>query len=191
MARSRLGHMNFHAIFLRGVNVGGVKVVMKDLVALLQDAGFAPVRTLLASGNVVAGSADKDPRPVKDRVERALADRYGRAIPVIIQDAAQLQRIVSQYPFTSPDDGVQRHRYLVLTGSEEDAGTVLASAPEPADSERVASLGQGICWEVPRGESLRTPMAKHFAKVASDTLVTTRNMNTVEKVLAALRALED
>ena len=181
--------MNLFAVFLRGVNVGGVKVLMKDLAALLQEAGFAPVKTLLASGNVVVGTDESDPSRVKERIEQALRERYGRDIGVIVQDGDQLESITANYPFESPDDGVQRHRYLVLTPSDREAGEVLGSAPAPADSERVAQLGPCICWEVPRGDSLGTALAKHFAKVASSTLVTTRNMNTVDKVLVALRTL--
>ena len=181
--------MNFYAVFLRGVNVGGVKVLMKDLATLLQESGFAPVKTLLASGNVVVGTAEANPSRVKDAVEQALRDCYGRDIGVIVQDGDQLESITAHYPFDSPDDGVQRHRYLVLTPGERDAAAILGSAPDPADSERVAQLGACICWEVPRGDSLGTPLAKHFAKAASSTLVTTRNMNTIDKVLVALRAL--
>lgn len=180
--------MNVFAVFLRGVNVGGVKVLMKDLAALLQDAGFTQVRTLLASGNVVLGSKESDPSRIKDTVEQSLREHYGRDIPVIVQDAEQLGRILAKYPFESPDDGIQRHQYLVLTGSEQDATAVLDGAPDRHDSERVARLGQAICWEVPRGESLKTPLAKHFTKVASKTLVTTRNMNTIKKIHLAMQS---
>lgn len=181
--------MNFFALFLRGVNVGGIKVLMKDLAALLREAGFDPVKTLLASGNVVLGAAESDPASVKETVEQALREHYGRDIGVIVQDGDQLESLAANYPFDSPDDGVQRHRYLVLTLGVKEAGEVLGGAPAPTDSERVAQLGACICWEVPRGDSLGTPLAKHFAKAASSTLVTTRNMNTVTKVLVALRAM--
>jgi uncharacterized protein (DUF1697 family) len=180
--------MNLYAIFLRGVNVGGVKVLMKDLVALLQDAGFTQVRTLLASGNVVVGSQEADPLRVKTHIEKVLREHYGRDIPVIVQDAEQLGRILAKYPFEAPDDGIQRHEYLVLTGNDKDAAAVLDGAPDPIDSERVARLGHAICWEVPRGESLKTPLAKHFTKVASKTLVTTRNMNTIKKIHLAMQS---
>lgn len=181
--------MNFYAVFLRGVNVGGVKVPMKDLATLLRESGFDPVKTLLASGNVVLGTAESDPARVKDAVERALRERFGRDIGVIVQDGDQLESLAANYPFDSPDDGVKRHRYLVLTPGREEAAAILGSAPDPADSERVAQLGACICWEVPRGDSLGTALAKHFARASSSTLVTTRNMNTIDKVLVALRAL--
>lgn len=43
------------AAFLRGVNVGGVNLKMAEVATALTDAGFCNVRTILASGNVVAG----------------------------------------------------------------------------------------------------------------------------------------
>ena len=41
-----------YAMFLRGVNVGGIKVESKRLVQVLQELGLDRVVTYLASGNV-------------------------------------------------------------------------------------------------------------------------------------------
>ena len=181
--------MYFYAVFLRGINVGGVKILMKDLAALLEQAGFSGIRTLLASGNVVLASDLADPAAVKESCEAAIDAAYGYGIRVIVQDADQLEHLATNFPFTAPDDGIQRHEYLVLTESADDAARIVGTAPEPSAGERVAQLGHGVCWEVPRGQSLDSQLAKHFAKVASKTLVTTRNMNTVHKMLTALKTL--
>lgn len=181
--------MNSYAVFLRGVNVGGVKILMKDLTDLLEAAGFERVRTLLASGNVVLASGQGDPAAVKQVCEAAIDAAYGYGTQVIVQDLAGLEQLAENFPFVPPDDGIQRHEYVVFCESAAEATAILAGAPEPSDGERVAALGHCICWEVPRGQSLDSRLAKHFAKAARSHLVTTRNMNTVEKVLAALRAL--
>lgn len=47
-----------YAAFLRGVNVGGVNLVMADVAAALTDAGFADVRTTLAGGNILLDAAE-------------------------------------------------------------------------------------------------------------------------------------
>ena len=50
--------MNVHVALLRAVNVGGTgKLPMRELVAMCEDAGFADVRTYIASGNVVLRSS--------------------------------------------------------------------------------------------------------------------------------------
>ena len=51
--------MTKYAAFLRGVNVGGVNLKMAEVATALTDAGFANVRTILASGNVALESAAK------------------------------------------------------------------------------------------------------------------------------------
>ena len=49
--------MTQYAMFLRGVNVGGVNLKMADVASALTDAWFADVRTILATGNVTLGFA--------------------------------------------------------------------------------------------------------------------------------------
>lgn len=47
--------MSLQVALLRGVNLGGRKVVMAELRAACEAAGFTDVRTLVASGNIVLG----------------------------------------------------------------------------------------------------------------------------------------
>ncbi|GAC1511767.1 MAG: hypothetical protein NVS1B16_02780 [Pseudarthrobacter sp.] len=51
--------MNSYAVFLRGINVGGINIKMAELKDALASAGFKGVKTLLASGNVVLASPDE------------------------------------------------------------------------------------------------------------------------------------
>jgi uncharacterized protein (DUF1697 family) len=55
--------MSPHIALLRGVNVGGRKVLKDDLLGLAKDLGFDDAKTLLASGNLVLwgkGGSDAD-----------------------------------------------------------------------------------------------------------------------------------
>ena len=59
-----------YVALLRAVNVGGTgKLPMRELVAMCEDAGFADVRTYIASGNVVFTS-----RKSAAAVQQSLAD---------------------------------------------------------------------------------------------------------------------
>ena len=48
--------MTSYAVFLRGINVGGINIKMADLKEALKAGPFTGVKTLLASGNVVLAS---------------------------------------------------------------------------------------------------------------------------------------
>ena len=63
--------MTKYAVLLRGVNVGGVNLKMAEVATALTDAGFAAVRTILASGNVLLESSAKA-AAVRKKAEAAL-----------------------------------------------------------------------------------------------------------------------
>ena len=71
--RPKIAGMTRYAGFLRGVNVGGVTMKMAHVTAALGEAGFADVRTVLASGNVVL-IPNSPVRRVRAKAERVLRD---------------------------------------------------------------------------------------------------------------------
>ena len=65
--------MTSYAVFLRGINVGGINIKMADLKEALKSRPFTGVKTLLASGNVVLAS-DLAPPAVKKEFEACPAE---------------------------------------------------------------------------------------------------------------------
>ena len=99
-------------ILLRGINVGGHKrMKMAELRELLQEAGFTDVRTLLQSGNVVAGS-ELGEQAATAAVEEAIRDRLGFDVEVVVRTGAELEAIVAADPFG--DEATDPKRYVVL-----------------------------------------------------------------------------
>ncbi|WP_417218257.1 DUF1697 domain-containing protein [Arthrobacter sp.] len=180
--------MHTYAVFLRGINVGGVRIAMKDLAEALSGAGYAHVSTLLASGNVVLDAATGDPTAVKADVEAVLRARFGYEAWVIITTPGRLASIVSSYPFPAVADGVQRHDYVLLAATADAVAGVLAACPEPSPGELVAAGDGVLYWQVPRGSSLETRVAREIGRARHKAVLTTRNLNTLRKVLVRLGA---
>ena len=79
--------MATYVAFLRGINLGpNNKISMPALRAMAEDLGYADVGTLLNSGNVVfsAGSTRADRHSA--RIERAIQDRFGIDVRVVVMD---------------------------------------------------------------------------------------------------------
>ncbi len=180
--------MTRFAVFLRGINVGGVRITMKDLAAVLVAAGYRRVITVLASGNVILDADVHDAGSLTTDIESVLCERFGCRARVLVTTHEELSQLVAAYPFTAVDDGIPRHDYVVLAASRQVVQAVLAAVPDPSPGELVAARRKVLYWQVPRGESKKTRIAKELARTRHKEQVTTRNMNTLRKVLAKAAA---
>lgn len=90
--------MTTHAqvALLRGINVGRAKrVAMADLRKLMTDLGYADVRTVLNSGNVVFRCDRSAPAEAATRIEEALVLKLGVGARVTVLDARQFADVVA------------------------------------------------------------------------------------------------
>jgi uncharacterized protein (DUF1697 family) len=106
-----------HVALLRGINVGKAKrVAMADLRAVVSGLGYADVRTLLNSGNVVftapARAAATDLAP---RIERAIASKIGVTSRVTVLSANELRTVIEENPFVEIATNPSRLFVAVLT----------------------------------------------------------------------------
>ena len=103
--------MPAYVAFLRAINLGARrKVPMKDLVACLEDAGFADVATHLATGNVRVRSRHRSADRVERAVEAALEERFGFEVPTVVLTLDELATVVEEAAAT-PD---VRRTYVTL-----------------------------------------------------------------------------
>jgi uncharacterized protein (DUF1697 family) len=168
--------MTVYIAFLRAVNVGGTgKLAMSALKAICEDAGFAQVRTFIASGNVVFESR-KSEKQVKAALEASLEAYGGKSFDVLIRTAAEIAAVLARMPFQNAAPA----RFVAI----------FLDGPPPSDTlQRVTGrvneeirLGQReIYVHFPNGQG------KSKLKIPAASSGTARNMNTVAK-LAAMAA---
>ncbi|MDP2329037.1 MAG: DUF1697 domain-containing protein, partial [Dehalococcoidia bacterium] len=80
--------------FLRGVNVGGINIKMADLAQVFTGLGYTDVRTVLASGNVLFDTKERDRTATKRRIEAALTERFGYEAWVILLDLPAVAKVI-------------------------------------------------------------------------------------------------
>ena len=167
---------------LRGVNVGGVRFAMADLRAALESSGLADVRTVLASGNVILTGAEDDPRALAAHVHAVIAERFGHDVAVIAASLAVVREAVDEYPFPQADD---RHAYVVFAEDRRALAELAEAAGEldPAE-ERIRHGEDVLYWDAPKGRTLDTRFGKQFGRRQRSGAVTTRNIRTLERILA-------
>jgi uncharacterized protein (DUF1697 family) len=174
------------AVFLRGVNVGGVTVPMAELRELLAELPVGDVATVLASGNVTCSSA-LEPAVLKDRVERALGARFGYTAWVVVVGAAELGAITASVPPPPAGTGGQGvHTYVTLFTGTAELTAFLEDARSLDLHPDVLAGGTAIGWYSPKGQSTDVPLARLLARTRYAATSTTRNLNTLGRVLRLL-----
>src|SRR5436190_3208449 len=89
-----------HIAFLRGINVGGHKLIKMDaLAAAFTSAGFRNVKTYIASGNVIFDSRASNIDSLEKKAEKKLLETFGHNIAVVIFSMAELQALIESDVF--------------------------------------------------------------------------------------------
>ena len=169
-------------VLLRGVNVGGVRFAMRDLAAALTAEGFERVKTVLASGNVTLSTDLQDPQDAATEVSRVIAREFGFDVAAIGVAPHTVQSAVNGYPFERTED---RHAYAVFATTGAALDDLLASAGDLDPSVERVQRGDGVVyWDVPKGQTLTSAFGRRFGRLQASGVVTTRNLNTLTKILA-------
>lgn len=164
---------DLYAAFLRGINVGGARVIpMAELRDLVAGLGCGDVRSHIASGNLLFRAT----RDMGRDIEAAIAARWGFDVPVMIRTAAELEAIEAANPFSEADG----RRYLGFCAAAPDPARL---DPDRSPPDRWAIAGREIYFAYPdgRGKSRLTPA---YVESALGIAVTVRNWNTLIKMRA-------
>ena len=167
---------------LRAINVGGVKVSMADLKALLVDLGFEDVRTLLNSGNVVFRGKDNTGE-LEKLFETEFAKRVARPIEFFVRTAEEWNSIIDRNPMT--DEARRDPGHLLVV--------VLKRAPsdQEVESLRAAIVGPEIVQADGKQAYIYYPAGVGQSKLTAKLIEkhlggpgTGRNWNTTLKLAA-------
>jgi uncharacterized protein (DUF1697 family) len=175
--------MSPHIALLRGVNVGGRKVLKDDLLGLAKDLGFDDAKTLLASGNLVLwGKAEAD-SDLEKRLEDGLEKRMGLRTEFFVRTPAELKAIIDANPY--PDEVKSHPNHLLvhfMKGPlpDGDEATLRAAITGP---ETFKARGRELYVDYPEdvGHSM---LDRDWKKTKRAPVGTARNWNTVLKLAA-------
>jgi len=176
--------MNYIAL-LRGINVGGnKKVPMVTLTKTLKKAGYADVKTLLASGNVLLEAKEKSAAALRKNLEVLLEKTFGFSVPTIVRTADELKNLAAKDPFKGVTIDDNTRLYVTFLGESKPKGAITV----PYESESgafcilLATKTEVVSVLRLNGEA-RTVDAMNVLEKEYGKDVTTRNWNTVMKLL--------
>lgn len=177
-----------YVALLRGINVGGHKVIkMDDLRSAFEALKFEKVRTLLASGNVLFRSRQTPRDELASRIEAHLEKELGHSIGVLIRSIGDLEEMAAGDPFEECGATEDAKLYVSFLSAPL---TLPFQVPFESTKEgfRITRVTSSEMFLVSR----RLPNGRFGEPAAltgsSSTIkITTRNWNTVLRLIASAR----
>jgi uncharacterized protein (DUF1697 family) len=174
-----------YVALLRGINVGGhAKLSMTHLRELLQSLGYTDVMTYLQSGNALFTSPRDDPTELAREIEDQISRDLGLGIKVLIRTREELATVVDGNPFPNATMSPTRHHVSFLSAPPN--GERLAEIdPRQFEPDQFRVGDQVMYLWYPDGSG-RTKLSNEFWERRLKVSATTRNWNTVTKLLSLM-----
>jgi len=168
---------------LRGVNVGPHnRIHMDALRALYTSLKFEDARTYVQSGNVVFRTKEKNAAQLAEKIQNAIARKFGFCPAVILRTPEELRNALAANPFAKRQ-GIDPAKLLVTFLASEPAGEAKAglAALKPGPEE-LHLIGRELYIYFPNGAG-RSKLQWSSLDKRLDTVGTARNLNSVINML--------
>lgn len=175
--------MTSYVALLRGINVGGHrKVPMADLRTLAKEIGLERPRTYVASGNLLFES-DLGAAEAEQAIERAIEDKFGFPVDVIVRSAEQWSAYAARNPFPQESEDAPNLVMISIGKAAPQPDDIAAVRSRASANERLELVGDAV-WiyfgDGARRSKIGTGPARHIA--------TTRNWRSIVKIAELLEA---
>lgn len=169
-----------YCAFLRGVNVKGTNMKMAEVCQVFKDIGMKDVSSVLASGNIVF-SSDKSADELKVILEKAMSEHFSYEAFLFIKSHEETSVFWNSIPFEKNDD-LHIYGFVGMPGVENVLMEEFEKAAQ-AENEKADIVNNIFYWQVPKGNTLDSTFGKVLGKKSLKDQMTSRNVNTFEKIL--------
>ena len=177
-----------YVAFLRGINVGGNKLIKMDaLAAAFTSAGFRKVKTYIASGNVIFESSSAKLTLMESKAEKKLLEVFGHQITVIVFSVVDLEGLLRKNIFkrVRAGDDVM----LLVTFLKNQVPMPDLPLESKVEGLKVIAIKDRAAFTVARRKQTGWfGFPNNFIEKELGVTATTRQWRTLEKVVAAATA---
>jgi uncharacterized protein (DUF1697 family) len=174
--------MPIYISMLRGINVGGHKLIkMDELRQSFAALGFEQVQTYIQSGNVVFRTGKVSTSGLSEKIEKRILADFGFSASVISRTSDELHQTIANNPFLNKPGIDPAKLHLMFLSGVPAPAALKKLADLIASPDLCRGLGREIHFYLPNGVSgsvlMKTPVDKILA-----VSTTMRNWKTVNSI---------
>ena len=175
-----------YAAFLRGINVGGNKVIkMADVKKAFESMGFADVKTVGASGNILFSGEPMDAAKMAKRLEDGLREKLAATSSIIVRTREALRQMTAAEPFKKIKATADTRLYVTFFNTPPISKNKIAIPYRSPDKifELLSLTGCELYSVVDLSTGGSTIDAMEIIEKEFGKSGTTRNWNTIQKLV--------
>ena len=175
--------MKTYIALLRGINVSGhKKILMTDLITLLEKSELQNVKTYIQSGNVIFSSSKKK-ETLSTIIFEAIQKKYGWEVPVLVLTSIEIKSILDNCPFSGEK---KEKSYFILLKNKPATETVLETSKLSNSNEELIITNSCIYIFYSLGAG-KSKLGTNFFERKLKVRATARNYRTMAKLLEMSR----
>ena len=178
--------MHGYIAFLRGINVGGHKLIkMPQLVQIFSAAGCKNVRTFQQAGNVIFESRSASRKNLTKKIEAALEASLGYRVPIVVRSVLELRKTLKRSPFKKLEKSKDVMLLVVFLAEDTDPKPTLPYVSTTQNVE-IFDFADGVAFCVARRKKNGWfGFPNGVVEKAFKVVATTRQWSTVQNVVKA------
>lgn len=181
--------MKTHLALLRGINVSGHKMInMVALKKALEGIGFANVVTYIQSGNVFVDTEEENPAKVGFLIKQMIFKEFGHDVPVIVIGQYDLQACLDRNLFLNAEGVDLKKLYVSFISSELPENMITQLNLNFIKPDEIQLDGKRIYLKYDISPA-KTRLDNKWIEKSMNVVSTTRNWNTVNKLLEMFKAV--
>jgi uncharacterized protein (DUF1697 family) len=169
--------------FLRGINVGGHKVIkMEDLRDMLTSMGLKDVKTIIQSGNVSFASDETDKVILRNRIQTGMREKLGYEVTFLLRTREEILSLVRSNPFGHVVPDRKTKLYVTFLDCIPEHPVQISLIQEKEGLELIRT-DRDAAFVISREINGRYGFPNNFVEKELNMLCTTRNWNTVIRMV--------
>jgi uncharacterized protein (DUF1697 family) len=169
-----------YCAFLRGVNVNGTAMKMAEVCDVFKKAGMKDVSSVLATGNILFKS-DEAPEILKQKLEKSLSEHFQYEAFLFLKTDEEVKRILDNSPFEK-NENLHIYSFICNAGDENLLMQEFLKTNHQ-EQEEAQLINGNFYWKIPKGNTLGSEFGKILGKKSFKNILTSRNINTIEKIV--------
>lgn len=171
--------MPVYISILRGINVGGHKLIKMDaLRSMYGQLDFTNIKTYIQSGNVIFQSPELPLADLAETISGRIKITFGFEVPVLVIEKTELENILRNNPFITDQKEDINSLHVTFLSETPDLEKVAQIATGDYGADQLITVGRAVYLFCP-GAYHATKLSNTFFEKKLQLTATTRNWKTV------------